>query len=75
MTAWDRVDIDFNAEAVSLEEEAWAVCSRSFEGGGQPRAISYRLSLPAPYRKRIRRAPGVGAEPGIVVTGGRLSSG
>ena len=44
MTAWDRVDIDFNAEAVSLEEELGRVLSEASEAGDSPRAILVSVS-------------------------------
>ena len=59
MTAWDRVDIDFNAEAVSLEEELGRVLSEASEAG-DPRI---RLSPPPCHTGNAhRRAPGVGAQ-------------
>ena len=55
MTAWDRVDIDFNAEAVSL-----AACSPKLRRRGTaPGRSSYpSLPSPAPYRKRTSKSSG-----------------
>lgn len=64
MTAWDRVDIDFNAEAVSLEEELGRVLSEASEAGDSPRAILVSVSpLPRAQTGNAHRgAPGTGAQ-------------
>lgn len=76
MTAWDRVDIDFNAEAVSLEEELGRVLSEASEAGDSPRAILVSVSpLPrARQETHIEELRELARSAGIVVTG-RLSSG
>ena len=61
MTAWDRVDIDFNAEAVSLEEEAWPCALRSFGGGGQPPGDPRIRLSPPPRRTRKRTSRSSGS--------------
>lgn len=76
MTAWDRVDIDFNAEAVSLEEELGRVLSEASEAGDSPRAILVSVSpLPRAIQEtHIEELRELARSAGIVVTG-RLSSG
>ena len=71
MTAWDRVDIDFNAEAVSLEEELGRVLSEASEAGDSPRAILVSVSpLPRAIQEtHIEELRELARSAGIVVTG------
>ena len=71
MTAWDRVDIDFNAEAVSLEEELGRVLSEAWEAGDSPRAILVSVSpLPRAIQEtHIEELRELARSAGIVVTG------
>lgn len=71
ITAWDRVDIDFNAEAVSLEEELGRVLSEASEAGDSPRAILVSVSpLPrAVQEMHIEELRELARSAGIVVTG------
>lgn len=71
MTAWDRVAIDFNAEAVSLEEELGRVLSEASEAGDSPRAILVSVSpLPRAIQEtHIEELRELARSAGIVVTG------
>ena len=70
-TAWDRVELDFNAEAESLEEELGRVLSEASEAGDSPRAVLVSVSaLPrATQEMHIEELCELARSAGIVVTG------
>lgn len=65
------MDIDFNAEAVSLEEELGRVLSEASEAGDSPRAILVSVSpLPRAIQEtHIEELRELARSAGIVVTG------
>lgn len=71
LTAWDRVQHDFNAEVESIEEELGRVLSEASEAGDSPRAVLVSVS-PQPraaQEMHIEELRELARSAGIVVTG------
>ena len=71
LTAWDRVQHDFNAEVESIEEELGRVLSEASEAGDNPRAVLVSVSpLPRTVQEmHIEELRELARSAGLVVTG------